>query len=523
MSPIRNKGIWLIIILFFIKTMMVFFTNLDHSGDGWGYACEILKHNFLSGHHLLYNLTGYLWLNLFFWLPIEPIKLLSWMNVVISCLTLFIFYKWLINQKLTDEFALSILLLLASCFGFYRYSIENETYILPLFLGIISIYYLESTKHSSVAWIAASLACLFHQIYIFWLIPILIKDFLKYRKSTHIIGAITIVTLPYFSASFYYKKKILSIVFQDFNNGLVNNYFNIKNVFIGAVNLIRSVFEIHGRIWLLFKNEALFIVAALFLLTFLAINTYKLLDNIRLSRLKINVSIFKLVEFWIFISTIIFAFWSNGNAEFMVSLPLLITLIAIKQFIKNINIDTKSSKYYMIIGLLLFTWNSLFYVIPICNSSLNSSNKDKVKRIENQIHNQQSTFNFTTNKYATPRYNNANILELDTTTQSTTKKTIQDTFVFISLEAATLHNCKEYFNIISNEKKQDLIIFLFPNDTAQLMEYGHLPIYTDLQSDKTIRRASITMLTKLNAMKFKPIDSMVSKTGVYRISYCERM
>ena len=279
MNPTRNKAIWLIIILFLIKTVIVFCTEMDHSGDGWGYACEILKNNFLSGHHLLYNITGFIWLKLFCWLPLSPIKLLTWMNVAFSSGILFASYKIIGRIIKAEPLLIGILLLLASSFGFYRYSLENETYIIPLFFGVISIYYLDDNKKSHRSWISASIACLYHQIYIFWLIPILVINIQRTRQIRILWYSIFLVLIPYFIASYTYKKTIYNIVFQDFNNGLINNYFNTKNFLIGCVNLIRSVSEIHGRIGTLMLKIPVFTILGIILIIGLLYVLIKLFKN----------------------------------------------------------------------------------------------------------------------------------------------------------------------------------------------------------------------------------------------------
>jgi len=141
-----------------------------------------------------------------------------------------------------------MVLFIAGCFGFLRYSIENETYIIPLFFGSLGLYFLNDLKFKNLSWFFLSVACLFHQIYIFWLIPVLVFNLIRYKSIKGLFGSFTVVSIPYFFAALYFNKNLLSIVFQDVESGLVNNYFSLHNVLLGIINVFRSIIEIHGRI-----------------------------------------------------------------------------------------------------------------------------------------------------------------------------------------------------------------------------------------------------------------------------------
>ena len=514
MSPTRNKAIWLIIFLFLIKTTIVFGSEMDHSGDGWGYACEILKHNFLSGHHLLYNITGFIWLQLFAWLPASPIKLLSWMNVVFSSGILFVTYMIIKRITKSDTLILSILLFLASCFGFYRYSLENETYILPLFFGIISIYYLYDLKRSNLSWIAASIACLYHQIYIFWLIPILVINIQKTRTFRSFWYSTALVLTPYFIASYIFNLNIYNIVFQDVNNGLVNNHFNIKNFLIGCINLVRSIIEIHGRIGILTLKIPEYTILGIILLPGLILVLFKLTKNTFLNIKNNFNSITKLPEFYILISTILFSFYSNGNAEFMVAIPFLIVFIAIKLFKKQPN--DKFKFYLILFGIINISWNTIYYLIPNCNANINVNTRGKLKLIYSVIHRKDNTkflsstgYNKITSKNATDTLNASDAL---------LESNMMDTVVFISSEAAGLYNCFDYDLIWKNQTKTTEIIFLYPGDSKSIKKHRNFTMYTDLNSDKTINRASLTEYQNIVKQEVILLDSIKSKTTIYRIS-----
>ncbi len=487
---------------------------MDHSGDGWGYACEILKHNFLSGHHLLYNITGYLWLQLFSWLPFSPIKVLTWMNIVFSSGILLVSYK-IIKQTVNNELlTVGILLFGASCFGFYRYSLENETYILPLFFGVISLYYLNDSKRLKFTWIAASIACLFHQIYIFWLIPILAQTIQKTRNIWTLWYSIILVLTPYLLASYIYKTNIYDIVFQDVNNGIVNNNFNIKNFLIGCINLFRSITEIHGRIGLMVLKIPVYRILGIFLLTgfiYVSIKSYKNIKNIDVNKLSY---IFKLPEFYILISTILFSFYSNGNAEFMVSIPFLIVFIVIKQLKESSNINL--IYYFLFFSIINLSWNSIFYLIPVCDTNVAVNTRSKVELINSVINQDKNIKNNKPRSYCNKI--NKNTTDLTTLSNSASPSNMPDTVVYISSDAASLYNCLDFFRLWKNQNKITEILFLYPDDSISLTKYRNCAIYTDLNSDKIINRANLTLDHRLNKKEFLLIDSIKSKTSIYRIS-----
>lgn len=467
---------------------------MDHTGDGWGYACEILKGNLISGHHLLYNGFSSLWLNLFSWSHIEPIVLLSWLNVIFSTGILLIL-AWFFNEaNISDKKQMGLLLMASGFFGIYRYSFENETYIIPLFWSLFGTYLIEYSNYKNWGWISLAIACLFHQIYIFWLFPMLISEW-KINKKFKILFLVSLVILvPYCMASFQLNKNILSIVFQDVENGYINNYFSIKNTVLSMVNVFRSILEIHGRLFPLFTKSSFTGIANSIALAMLVSGTIGLIIEFRKKAIKFNYFIlllFKIPKIWILILTFAFAFWSNGNAEYMISIPIIALLIVIQRF--NLErLNTNNS--FLLIGLGIWIWNSVSYFLPMANDKYQVSTQSKLQLIENLLlrnkNNSQSQINYTF-----------------------------DTILFISREAATLHNCQDYFSIINNTHNAAKVLFVFPDDTAHLVKNRYSAMYTDLYSDQMINRAQLTYQLPLKIHCIEPaLYSKYSITGTYRIS-----
>jgi hypothetical protein len=104
-----------VIIAIFMLSILIFPTS--HTGDGWGYAADVLEFNnqwsgLLSPHHLLYLP----WCNIFlpFWntLDIDPIAGFTLMNLIFMMGTLEIVYHWILRLGKSKETAQGILWLL---------------------------------------------------------------------------------------------------------------------------------------------------------------------------------------------------------------------------------------------------------------------------------------------------------------------------------------------------------------------------------------------------------------------------
>jgi len=338
-----------------------------------------------------------------------------------------------------------------------------------------------------------SIACLFHQIYIFWLIPMLIFDLRSTKEIRGWIVSGAAVIGTYAMAAFIFNKKILSIVFQDVENGYINNTFSIKNLFIGLVNTLRSFIEIHGRIVPLIEENAWAMLLLGISLVFLIIGTWKCfqqLKSVKLSVRNVLKTIVSLPYFWILKLTLLFAFWSNGNAEYMVSVPFLIIFIAIIRF--NIN-----SVFYIqnliLLGLGLLIWNNTAYTLPALNSNIQINTASKVQLIKN--------------------------LKLKKETNiDTSENPSSDSFIFISREAAALYNCLEYFNLINIQAKSIPVLLIFPDDSTSISIHRDLPIYTDLNSENSLNRARLVYQLPKNLLLGDSIIQKSSTLENYKIS-----
>ncbi len=170
---------WFIIII--LLGLYLGFPSSLSTTDGWFSAASIkYRGEIFLPHHLLYNALGIL----FCWLPslagFEVISSMKVMNALFAFLTLIKVWQILSFYKITEKQAAIIIGLVGLSFSVIRFSTENETYIVPLFFALTASFnylkYLDNREiknllHTSI-W--ASVSILFHQIYIFWWLGLLL-------------------------------------------------------------------------------------------------------------------------------------------------------------------------------------------------------------------------------------------------------------------------------------------------------------------------------------------------------------
>lgn len=342
--------------------------------DGYAYASAIKwGHEMAWPHHLLYVPFGRL---LFLVVPlIQPLVLMKLINALAAGISLFIFQK--ILKELQINYTHYFVLFIGSCFGLMRYATENETYILPLLFSLLgTLYFIKNSKLQKnndliFSGLFFGISVLFHQIQGFWYLGFAIPLFLNFNfKKVFVFMASggVLVILVYLLAYTTSKSAtgIIQFVLHDVYAGQVNTSIGLSNFIMTPISFIRTFIQVHGYMKpLLMANPVLFILPIAFLIIgFVSIKTI-------LKYSTKQVSEFGLVSkaiFWAFILQFSFAFYSVGNAEFMVMLPVLILLWAVLNF----DIPTKPVFY---ISLMLLFWNVVFGLSPAHFLDLDGSNQ----------------------------------------------------------------------------------------------------------------------------------------------------
>jgi hypothetical protein len=259
----------------------------------------------------------------------------------------------------------------AFSFGFWRFATENETYTLPVLFSLLGTLYFirfQSDKGRMSAFLSglfAAIACLYHQIHVFWWLGILI-GVLNSKKIKPVIAymlTVLLVPLAYVLVLVLYNNEVLSIrnlwqfAMHDFYSGGAGYAIGSQHFTLGAINFIRTFVQVHGIISHLSHNVVL---KWLFLLVPVLVAGYffvratwkKGLLSARIS----NGLVFR-IHALIFILQFLFAIYNVGNAEFMAMLPALFVIcLACTKGIKPMAFP------YLAGGLLV--WNLFLGVVP---------------------------------------------------------------------------------------------------------------------------------------------------------------
>lgn len=382
---INAIGYFIVAIFIIVGTVLLFFP-IGHTGDGWGYAADVIQADSLesteliSAHHLLYNYWCYSLKPIFIYCKINPINGFTSINWFFYSFTLFIVFKILLTAKHKTMQSLYWTLLMAGCFGLLRFSLENETYVLPLFFALLGSHFIlhfhNSTTREYLGFTFLAISVLFHQSYIFWFLAFAIH---AVRRRTYLpfLFSTSLISVTYLLFAIHSNQSIVRFIFHDVDAGLVQVFPNINNVKFTLINGLRSVFQIHGNMLILMENWRFlsFIGISGILLFFYGLGIS--LKN-QISQISTTIQTFRSLPtfasqtknpFWVaFVLQFAFAFYSVGNAEFMVMLPLLFLLSFHDKMIPNVIHIRK-----MALGVWIY--NTVFFIIPLFMGSFDDIGK----------------------------------------------------------------------------------------------------------------------------------------------------
>ena len=396
-----NRGFYFAFIAILMVSILLL--PLTHSGDGWGYAADTLEFeesfgSMLSPHHLLYMPWCSLWLPLIRFLHIDPIAGFTFLNFALCALTLEILRAWLLKLNTTQSNAQWLIWFLLGSYGILRFAIDNETYVVPLFLAILGSYLIENKQQrtASAGWVSLAFAVLFHQSYIFWFLAYALMAMKKGKWAAPILSGALII-FAYLLAASASNESIIHFIIHDVNQGLVDTEIGPLNFLFTAVNLIRTVFQIHGFSIFIIVAWPFMSIIGLGGLLLLVISSLTFVWRYILKRKTHTtpIRIFKGTLSWVFFLHLGFAFYSVGNAEFMVMLLPVATLLMAKAGL--FSSDDKTTKSLM--GMAIGTWvyHTVFVLIPmflgsnsdverfaeILNKQIPNNNTQKIVLISN--------------------------------------------------------------------------------------------------------------------------------------------
>lgn len=370
--------------LFFLLVYILFPAG-NSTIDGWGYAEEIkYGYNLFRPHHLLYNAFGFMLIktaHLFNLYP-DVLSTLKVLNAVTATLILVTLGRILLKMQLTAGERNLWLFFAGSSFGVWRFATENEVYLLPILFSLAGSYcfllFLHDNKAKNLALssVFASLACLFHQLHIFWWLALLTGLLSKRTERRNILiylSVAIIIPLTYMSVLFFYEKasltagNIASFVLHDYITGSAEASVDFRNLLLTPVSLFRTFFQFHGNILLLIRKFP-WLYGILFTSVTLAVSSLYMFRKIRFRTNPLYNTFFK-IHLLAFSLHLLFAFFAHGNAEFMVVLVVIIPLLINQLFLF-------SPRALLLISLSMFIWNFSFAIFP--NYHFNFNNDEEV-------------------------------------------------------------------------------------------------------------------------------------------------
>lgn len=142
MSDLYGKNRITGVLLLFFAAIYILLPCRFSSTDAWYYAACI-KYNteLLHPFHLIYNLFG----KIICFIPenfgIDTLACLKIMNAFFAVMSLYVVMLILQYVKKKKSEIILITALCGASFSLMRYATENETYIVPLFFGLVSSYF----------------------------------------------------------------------------------------------------------------------------------------------------------------------------------------------------------------------------------------------------------------------------------------------------------------------------------------------------------------------------------------------
>lgn len=362
-------------IVFIIILIIYFlFPNNNLSVDSLGYGCSVKYGvDLFSAHHLLYNYINYLIYNVVHAIfpSIDALRLMQFTNALFAVLCL-IFLRRIILKQTNDTYKANIwTFFVGVSFGVMRFAVEAETYIMPIFFSLVSSsFYLRYLKDKKIiniilSGVFVSIACLFHQIHIFWGIGLFIgllatnkiKPLFVYSVTTLLVPFVYILVMIFYLKIDFSAANLMRFLGEYYYSNNANTEFGLINFIVTPITFFRTFFQVHGIVIDVLRLMPVFYFIIPVVLCFIILFIVKAAKSIDFRKTKYKEYPFEFTHLFIFILQFSFAFYSHGNSEFMVMLPFLIPLFvpAFMEF------DIKAIKY---LGLAMLIWNFFFAIFP---------------------------------------------------------------------------------------------------------------------------------------------------------------
>ena len=375
------------IVIVFLTLVYILFPSENCSADALCYAADgRYGNNLFQPHHLLYtyfNHVLYRWVSAF--AEVDALHFMAFVNSLFAGAGLWVLYKLLgLRQQCLSP--LLGTLLLGCSFGYMRFSVEAEAYIIPLFFSLLASYgycrHITTGRQFPLVGmsVAAAVSVLFHQLYLFWMGALFVGLFI-YSKRSALVFSLFSLFVPATYMAVIVLHEALPCSLNSLWHYLASYYYSGEgHLSVTAVNLLltpisffRTFVQVHGSLMhftgIVFSIVLLGVVSlVLAVCAFRSWRFFKPSYNREL--------LFEWTMGAAFLLQLFFAFLSDGNAEFMVMLPALFVL-AFPAFAAE-----RSPLYRTVFVGCCFLWNMVVAIVP--QHVLNYYNTQAVVKFVNE-------------------------------------------------------------------------------------------------------------------------------------------
>lgn len=369
----RNRSMfWTSAAFLTVTALYLFFPTANSTNDAYAYAAYIrYGYALLEPFHMLHNVAGNIFYRILstFSNP-DALSMMKVLNSIAAVGCLFVLFKILRNIEIDHKQSILLVLCCSFCFGVWRFATENETYIFPIFFSLLGSYHFQrylvkpSGYRVLMAGFFSGFACFFHVIHIFWWFGLLVglvksiprgKLILLFILPSLLVPAFYLVAVPFYQNCNFSPECFWNFFSPTLESENVQYKIGTDNFYLGAINIIRTFYQVHGYMFFMIKNNLLYVVPGIISVLLLVAAVYIFFKR-GLFDFKPG-SHFIFSHILIFVLQFLFAVYSKGNAEFMVMLPFL--SVVIMAFYLRVDFRFLTCMFFS-----LFIWNLSYGILP---------------------------------------------------------------------------------------------------------------------------------------------------------------
>ncbi|GAA4508058.1 hypothetical protein GCM10023172_39590 [Hymenobacter ginsengisoli] len=353
------------------------------TGDAWYYAaCSRWGQELWQPHHLLYNAIGWGWLRLVGASGPAPagelaLPWLQMLNALAAGASLLALGRLLWRAGAPTAAIPAWLLLVGSCFGMLRFATDNETYNQPLLLALLAslawarAVYADAGRRRwlVLAGLLAALACLVHQLMVWWWLGLLlglrpwqgrraVVDGLCYSLPALLVPLAYALAAPSAGVG-----AVVRFALHDYLTGGARVELGASSLLFTAISLVRTAVQVHGNMLPLLLRWPLLLggvaLASLGLAVYGGLGGWRVVATRDKSSRRQPARTVRRTHVLIGGLHLVFAVQAAGNAEFMMMLPALAAT-----GLAGGALLAWPPQRVAALGVALLSWNLAFGLVP---------------------------------------------------------------------------------------------------------------------------------------------------------------